>query len=173
MVTRGADGGGPPRVRPPAPEATAGPPDDAAAGAGRHEEGEQELEERPRRWPLVAVAVVALGALGWFAVDAFEESVTPHHAPADVAQAAPSGTLRLAGVVADEGLDRDPETGAWTFALVDDTARVEVRYGGRVPETLRPGAETVAEGELGPDGTLEAETVLTQCASRFEEEIEP
>jgi len=164
--------------------------DHAAAGVGpvtaadEHDPGDapgpdaldpqgRPLEEQGRRWPLLVVAVVALVGIGWFAFDAFAESTRPHHAPADVLADAPEGSFRLAGRVEDGSVGRDAERGVSTFVVAEDGASVTVEHDGRLPESLTGGADAVAEGELRDDGVFEADTVLAECASRFEEELEP
>jgi cytochrome c-type biogenesis protein CcmE len=153
------------------PEETlpAGPDD---GGRGAWPDGDRPLERRPHRAPLVVLGLVAALALGWLAVDAFQGSVVYYLTPSEAVETAPDGVFRLAGHVADGSLARDPGSGALRFEITDGTSTVPVRYEGRVPDPLTDGAEAVAEGRFGPDGTFEADTVLARCASRFEAELD-
>jgi cytochrome c-type biogenesis protein CcmE len=127
--------------------------------------------ERPRsRLPFVLLGLLALAALGWFAVDAFQGSVVYYLTPTEAA-AAPEGVFRLAGHVAEGSIGRDAD-GAFRFAVTDGRTTIPVRFEGRPPDALEGGAEAVAEGRFGPDGTFEADRVLARCASRFEADWE-
>jgi cytochrome c-type biogenesis protein CcmE len=54
-----------------------------------------------------------------------------------------------------------------TFVVADPTSEVPVRYEGAPPDTLKGGANAVAEGELGPDGMFHADTLFARCPSKF------
>jgi cytochrome c-type biogenesis protein CcmE len=129
-----------------------------------------DLRERPSRLPLLGLALLAVGALTWLAVDAFQESVVYYLTPSEVSEEAGQGRFRLAGLVVDDSLHRDT-TGALRFEVTDGEATVAVRFDGRVPDSLESGAEAVAEGRIGPDGVFEADSVLTRCASKFEPDL--
>jgi cytochrome c-type biogenesis protein CcmE len=146
---------------------TGGRPDDGPAAAPR---GELPLERPRSRLPFVLLGLLALGALGWFAVDAFQGSVVYYLTPTEAA-ASPEGVFRLAGHVAEDSIGRDAD-GAFRFAVTDGRTTIPVRFAGRPPDALDEGAEAVAEGRFGPDGTFEADRVLARCASRFEADWE-
>jgi cytochrome c-type biogenesis protein CcmE len=130
------------------------------------------LRHRPSRLPLVGLALLAVAALAWLAVDAFQESVVYYLTPSELQAGSGEGRVRLAGLVIDDSLHRDA-AGTLHFEVTDGEATVTVRFDGRVPDALEGGAEAVAEGRIGPDGVFEADTVLTRCASKFEAELEP
>ena len=52
--------------------------------------------------------------------------------------------------------------------LADETATFEVEYRDALPDTFADDVEVVLEGQLRPDGTFEAATLLTKCGSRYE-----
>jgi cytochrome c-type biogenesis protein CcmE len=138
----------------------------APSGASR------ELERRPRRLPLLVLGAVAVLAIGWLAVDAFQGAVVYYLTPSEALEEAPGGVFRLAGHVADGSIRTDPDTGELLFEVVDEGAGVLVRFTGRPPDALAEGAEAVAEGRFAADGSFAADTVLARCASRFEAELE-
>jgi cytochrome c-type biogenesis protein CcmE len=135
-------------------------------------EGADGLRHRPSRLPVLALALLAVGALAWLAADAFRESVVYYLTPSEVEDASSQDRFRLAGLVVDDSVRRDA-TGTLHFEVTDGDATVAVRFDGRVPDSLGGGVEAVAEGRIGPDGVFEAETVLTRCASKFESEHAP
>jgi cytochrome c-type biogenesis protein CcmE len=128
----------------------------------------------PRRGPLLLLlALVALGAIGWLAVDAFQGSVVYYLTPTEALTADEDQTFRLAGLVVDGSIAREPSSGDLLFQVSDGTTTIPVRFDGRAPDSLGDGAEAVAEGRLGADGVFEADTVLARCASKYEAELEP
>jgi cytochrome c-type biogenesis protein CcmE len=130
------------------------------------------LRDHRSRLPLLGLALLAVGALAWLAVDAFQESVVYYLTPSEVAAQDSAGRFRLAGLVVDDSLHRDA-AGTLHFEVTDGEASVAVRFDGRVPDSLEAGAEAVAEGRIGPDGVFEADAVLTRCASKFEPDPAP
>jgi cytochrome c-type biogenesis protein CcmE len=133
---------------------------------------DHQLRRRANRAPLLVLALVAVIALGWLAVDAFQESVVYYLTPTEAQDATPAEEFRLAGLVVEDSLEVDG-SGVLRFAVTDGSATIPVRYDGRAPDSLTDGAEAVAQGRLGADGVFEADTVLARCASRFEAELEP
>ena len=145
---------------------------ETAPSTGEQGELTDGLRHRHRRLPLLALAILAIGALAWLAVDAFQESVVYYLTPSEVQQGASEDRFRLAGLVVDDSLHRD-DAGVVHFEVTDGSATVAVRFDGPIPDALGDGAEAVAEGGLAPDGAFEADAVLARCASRFEPELEP
>jgi cytochrome c-type biogenesis protein CcmE len=132
-----------------------------------------ELRRTTRRAPLVLLALVALGAIGWLAADAFQGSVVYYLTPTEARTADPDDTFRLAGLVVDGSIQREAATGDLLFQVSDGQTTIPVRFDGRAPDSLGDGAEAVAEGRLGTDGVFRADTVLARCASKYEAELEP
>lgn len=167
--------GATPAEPPPGVPPDEGPPDGGPPDGGPQPvlpAGGLPLERRPNRLPLVLLGLLALGALGWFAVDAFQGSVVYYLTPTEAVEGTPDGVFRLAGNVSDGSMTRDPSDGTFRFAVTDGTTTVPVRFDGRPPDALDDGAEAVAEGRLGDDGVFVADRVLARCASRFEAEWE-
>lgn len=89
--------------------------------------------------------------------------------PADKLQAA-----RLFGTVREDGLARLPDKPGVRFQLEDkdNTAQtLWVHFEGAVPDTFKPGAEVIIEGNLA-EGNEEfrAETLMTKCPSKYQKE---
>jgi cytochrome c-type biogenesis protein CcmE len=134
---------------------------------------ELELRRTPRRAPLVLLALVALGAIGWLAVDAFQGSVVYYLTPTEALDADADQTFRLAGLVVDGSITNEAASGELRFQVSDGQTTIPVAFDGRAPDSLGDGAEAVAEGRLGTDGVFRADTVLARCASKYEAELEP
>jgi cytochrome c-type biogenesis protein CcmE len=122
--------------------------------------------------PLVVLGLLAIAALGWLAVDAFQGSVVYYLTPSEADAADTGTTFRLAGLVVEGSIQRNATTGELRFEVTDGSTTIPVRFDGRPPDSLADGAEAVAEGRLGTDGVFQADSVLARCASKFEAELQ-
>jgi cytochrome c-type biogenesis protein CcmE len=77
-------------------------------------------------------------------------------------------TIRVGGNVQPGSIERDGFGGELRFLMTDGTHTLPVVYNGTVPDIFSDQVEVVAEGQIGPDGTLVASNLLTKCPSRFE-----
>jgi cytochrome c-type biogenesis protein CcmE len=134
--------------------------------------GEQPLERRPNRLPVVLIAIVALSAMLALSINAFRGSVVYYLTPTEALDADRSGAFRPAGLVVDDTLAFDAATGTVTFEITDGTTTIPIHFEGTAPDTLKDGAEAIAEGTLGTDDVFSAHTVLARCPSKFESELE-
>ncbi len=82
-------------------------------------------------------------------------------------------TLKVAGRVEPGSLDRGAGERPSSFRLVGPAGGVRVTYAGALPDTLQPGGEVVVTGRYQAGGTIEAENVLSKCASKYKEKLEP
>ncbi len=53
------------------------------------------------------------------------------------------------------------------FTVTDGTESLSVLYQGVVPDSFKPDAEVVLEGQYGEDGTFQATTLLAKCPSKY------
>lgn len=127
------------------------------------------LERRPSRTPFVFLGLVVLLILGSLGYTLLGRSVVYYRTPSE-ALAAPGERVRLAGRVVDGSVRIDAQTGIVTFRVADGSAEVPVVFEGSPPDTLKDGADAVAEGVLGPDGVFRAETLVAKCPSKFSTE---
>ena len=77
--------------------------------------------------------------------------------------------MRLAGFLVHRpqvGTD-----GVTRFHVEARGASLPVAYRGPVPANLEPGKEVLLDGRLGADGAFHAESLLTQCSSRYRKRI--
>lgn len=104
----------------------------------------------------LAYAAVQNGKSYYLSVDAFLADAQ-----------AQTQRVRLHGRVAEDGLQTDAAAMRTDFTLLGQTGRVQVEYRGATPDLFRAGADVVVEGRLGPSGKLQADTLLTKCASKY------
>jgi cytochrome c-type biogenesis protein CcmE len=134
--------------------------------------GEQPLERRPHRLPVALIAIVAFSAMMALSINAFRGSVVYYLTPTEAVDVDRSGAFRLAGTVVDDTLLFDAASGTVTFEVTDGATTLPVVFEGTAPDTLKDGAEAIAEGTLGTDDVFVAHTVLARCPSKFESELE-
>jgi cytochrome c-type biogenesis protein CcmE len=59
------------------------------------------------------------------------------------------------------------------FAIIDESGKqLSIAFYGPRPDNFQRAAEAIVEGELLPDGSFKANTLLLKCPSRYEEEPE-
>ena len=112
-----------------------------------------------------AIAYLAFAGMqdGWvqyhLAVDAFVKDQQFHRQ-----------RVRLAGVVAEEGLVHGNGKLGAQFALTGGGEKVKVSYKGVVPDLFKAGCEVVVEGKLDGNQIFQADLLMTKCASKYESE---
>jgi cytochrome c-type biogenesis protein CcmE len=125
------------------------------------------FERRPSRAPVLLLALIVLGAFLAIGYTMFTRSVVYYKTPTEV-QAMPGQHVRVSGRVVGGSIVRNVEADVVTFALTDGRSTVPVRFEGPAPDTLKDGADAVAEGSLGPDGTFHADKLFAKCPSKFQ-----
>jgi len=76
--------------------------------------------------------------------------------------------VRVNGEVIAGSIEKDPGRPKMTFTITKAGESLLVVYEGAVPDTFKPGADIVVEGQLNPDGIFEAHTLMAKCASKYE-----
>lgn len=129
-----------------------------------------------RRFQVVAVAVVAVAALGYLVFSGMRDTMVFYYTVSEV-MAQPvemEGTpLRVAGKVVPgtievssaNHLDR-------SFTIQEGGRELLVTYHGITPDTLVDDADAVVEGRLGSDGVFRATFVMAKCPSKYEGETD-
>lgn len=132
---------------------------------------------KSRTWfnPKIAIAaavlVLAVGYLMYTSTQStsasFFDTVSELNARAD----ANDGQLvRVGGDVVQDSIDIDGVGGPVYFEITDGEGVLAVTYDGQVPDIFDEHIEAVVEGTYHKDGVFQADTVLTKCPSRFEDE---
>jgi len=107
----------------------------------------------------LAVLAVAVGLV----LTALNDNIVFFYSPSDLLEKAvePGQKLRIGGLV-EEGSKETLPGGETRFVITDLAETLTVSYVGILPDLFREGQGVVAEGELRPDGTFRAETVLAK-----------
>ena len=125
---------------------------------------------------LIIVAGVIIAAVGFLVFNAMGSSMAYFKTVAELEQSGElttGETFRVGGNVVPGSIERDIATNELRFTLTDGTNTLPVVYNGVVPDIFTEDVEVVAEGAVGPDGTMQASTLLTKCPSRFEVATHP
>ena len=77
--------------------------------------------------------------------------------------------VRLCGTVGAEGVVVQKAQLAARFFLKGEHQQIAVAYKGVVPDMFQAGAEVIVEGQQDAAGVFQADTLLTKCASKYEE----
>jgi len=81
--------------------------------------------------------------------------------------------VRVSGDVVAGAEDWNAQAVTLRFSIVDESGeQLPIVFFGPRPDNFQRAASAIVEGELQPDGTFLAETLLLKCPSRYEEEPE-
>jgi len=81
--------------------------------------------------------------------------------------------VRVSGDVVDGSEDWRPHDVTLRFRVHDEAgAELPIVFYGPRPDNFQRAASAIIEGELLPDGSFQADTLLLKCPSRYEEEPE-
>lgn len=81
--------------------------------------------------------------------------------------------VRVNGDVVEGTEDWDANNVVLRFSISDESGgTLPIIFFGPRPDNFQRAASAIIEGELMPDGTFQAETLLLKCPSRYEEEPE-
>ena len=81
--------------------------------------------------------------------------------------------VRVSGSVVDGSEDWTPQEVTLRFKIAgEDGAQLPIVFFGPRPDNFQRAASAIVEGQLLPDGSLQAESLLLKCPSRYKEEPE-
>ena len=82
--------------------------------------------------------------------------------------------VRVSGAVVAGSEDWNAQEITLRFAISDEhsSQQLPIVFFGPRPDNFQRAASAIVEGQLLPDGTFKAETLLLKCPSRYEEEPE-
>jgi cytochrome c-type biogenesis protein CcmE len=78
--------------------------------------------------------------------------------------------VRLHGTVAEEHLQIQSAQLVANFELCGEEETIQVCYSGVIPDLFDAGREVVVEGKLDANGVIQANVLMTKCASKYETE---
>jgi cytochrome c-type biogenesis protein CcmE len=123
---------------------------------------------------LIGGLIVAL-AVGYLIWSAVSEATAYYLTIPEIVNRGPSPrTVRVAGTVVEGSIDWAPRDLRLQFEISDGHPEAHVRplqaiYHGPRPDMFRDGADVVLEGTYTSAGVFEAQTMLLQCPSKYEE----
>ncbi len=120
-----------------------------------------------KRVRLAAAVLVVVGSLGYVVAGGLREAVVYYVTPTELQSRPldPRRPVRVGGQVVPGSLRR--EGGVLRFVLSDGQAQVAVRFAGSVEGLLVEGQGAVVEGRLGPDGALDARSVVVKHSEEY------
>jgi cytochrome c-type biogenesis protein CcmE len=118
-----------------------------------------------------ALIVVVIGTLVWLATAQMKENQTYYKTITELSQMgdkAYGARIRVGGDVETGSIHRIGDK--TVFVLVQDKTRLNVAYSGSdpLPDTFKDGAQALADGKLGHDGTFISTKIQAKCASKYE-----
>ena len=122
---------------------------------------------------LIGVVVIG-GGLGYFMYQAMQSSWSYYYsvdeftANIDVVKA---NSLRIAGLVKKDSVNRDMENMMLTFVLAGTKSEVPIEYTGTVPDNFTEDIEVVVDGRLNAGGVFEADVLTTRCESKYKAKV--
>lgn len=123
---------------------------------------------RKQRLAVVAgIGILLAGAVSLMLV-ALNDSIDLFYTPSEIIEGkdgvkpAVGQRLRIGGMVVPGSVERNSETLAVTFSLVDTGPTIDVSFNGILPDLFREGQGIVATGVLSEDGTIQAQEVLAK-----------
>jgi cytochrome c-type biogenesis protein CcmE len=126
------------------------------------------MKPKRKRLYMLLAGLAALGLAAGLILNAFRENILFFYSPTDIVeQRAPQGrALRVGGLVEKGSVERGADATVH-FRVTDLKDSIPVTYTGMLPDLFREGQGVVAEGKLGPDGGLQATSVLAKHDERY------
>jgi cytochrome c-type biogenesis protein CcmE len=139
----------------------------AVLGAPRRFESQSTSRVRSAR--VIVAALVVVAAIGYLVYNGFQSTTVYYLTVAELkAKSADVGSVRVAGIVAENSVQRSDNDSTIHFTISDSGASMPVVYKGLVPDIFGPGIQVVVEGHYNnATGVFEASTLLAKCPSKF------
>jgi cytochrome c-type biogenesis protein CcmE len=117
------------------------------------------------------IVVVIIGTLTWLAVGGMSDSKSYYKTVAELnamGKDAYGKRIRVAGDVEQGSIRREGRD--VYFTLRQEKLLIPVVYSGSepLPDTFKDGAQAVADGKLGQNGTFQANKIQAKCASKYQ-----
>ena len=120
---------------------------------------------------VILIAAATLIVFGWLTIGIEAEEV-PYVSIAELHENQDTweqNRFRLGGLVGTGSIVYSPDRLSVDFVMVQGRERLPVHYTGLTPDLFKDSAEVIVEGEYR-DGVLQADNLMTKCASRYEVE---
>ena len=122
---------------------------------------------------LIGVIVIG-GGIGYFMFQAMQTSWSYYYSVDEFAKkesTSSSHSLRIAGLVKDDSIERDLKEMKLSFILSGSDNSVPISYTGVVPDNLVDGREVVVQGRLDTNGVFQADKLMTKCESKYKAKV--
>jgi len=133
------------------------------ATPSKHGLGRAATRKRKRLYVVLA-GMTMLGVAVALMLTAFRDNIVFFYTPSELTDKTfgPDRRVRLGGLVEDGSVAKSDDGVTTRFVITDNIATIDVVYTGILPDLFREGQGVVAEGHLGPDGSLQATEVLAK-----------
>lgn len=126
---------------------------------------------RANRGLVAAVAVIAC-LVSWLVFAGVRDSMVYYVTVDELFLQTPEvygEKVRVSGTVV-AGSIRNEIDDSLRFTMEAGSGRLDVEYGGVVPDIFADGVEAVVEGELSSDDVFRADLLLAKCPTKYESE---
>ena len=122
------------------------------------------LKARHKRFALIAVGLLLLGAAVTLVLNALNSNMAFFYTPTQVSQGeVPKETnFRIGGLVEMGSIKRGDDGLTVNFVVTDTAKTVPVVYKGVLPDLFKEGKGAVVQGKIGADGIFTASEVLAK-----------
>jgi cytochrome c-type biogenesis protein CcmE len=122
------------------------------------------MKSRHKKLILIAVVVVALGAVAALVLNAFRSNLVFFFSPTQVVngEAPRDRAFRIGGLVEVGSVRREKDGVTAHFRVTDTAQTIPVTYKGLLPDLFKEGKGVVAEGRLTDSGLFVAGQVLAK-----------
>ncbi len=126
------------------------------------------MTRKQRRLVLIGGSIGVLALAVGLVLNALNGSIVFFNSPTDIKEKhiAAGTRVRIGGLVKDGSVQRGDNMRI-RFEVTDGKSDVPVTFQGIVPDLFREGQGVVAEGKIGPGGTLDADSVLAKHDERY------
>ncbi len=135
----------------------------------------QPVEKSRRRWldlRLLVAALAIAGAVGYLMYTGLQSSAAAYFVTVSEleqrAGAVEGKRVRVGGEVVAGSVEVGGPGEPIRFAITDGSSRLAVVYEGVLPDIFAEGRYVIVEGRYRAGQPIAADTLLTQCPSRFE-----
>ncbi len=117
--------------------------------------------------------IILFIAIGYLGYTGFIHSATYYYEVSEFLELDSSmygQSVRVNGTVVPGSIKQEAQGLVLKFTIndIEKDASLSVIYHGAVPDTFKAGNDVVVEGKYTTEGTFEATTILTKCASKYE-----
>ncbi len=120
---------------------------------------------------MVFVVCLAVGAAGFLAYRAWEGAATYYLTVSELKAQESSiydKRVKVAGKVVPGSIDKDNGSLLYSFNITEGGETFPVIFNGIPPDAFfRDDVDVVVEGSLNSSGVFQADTILTQCESKY------